>query len=973
MGSRFGVSCFVLVHLLRFGRLTELNKQPKRTASAFFFWWQGEGRKEQKKNEYMEDWKNKVEDILNSRKNKIAEIDIKNKRIEYSPKIISPKIDDIRGDEEIVRAYLIDKLINELGYTEKNIQLEKEYTQSSIGRDKKIKNTGRADVIVYDKLKNPFLFIEVKAPDKYDCDLSEIEGQLFNLSDEEEKQNKTTVKYLVYYSIDKDLHDKMIIIDKHAYQSYDEWQKNKLNSKEKELPYNYNKSRRKIRKKDSLDSELFTITKEKLSQLRTKIHDTLWSSGVEDNEAYLFLIKYLLTKIYDEDYTKVGEKYVCQIFDKDYNNEKVFLERINSRYHEALQKKLNYDESDLDTTGRIISTEKIPINSLYFLVELLENYSFTKSLKNSKDDILGAFFEETNREKFKQSKGQFFTTNNIVKFVIYALQLDKLSVASFEENEELPYIIDPSTGSGTFLIEAMKAITLAFRKNEINMSNAVKRSFQRLFPVDKPNEWAEKYIYGIDNNYSLAISTKVNMILHGDGSSNIFKNDGLQSFKNYENLKGSKLAEREIAESHYQKPHGGMLVNERFDVVMSNPPFSVNLTEKKDFYNKFFLFGDKKNSENLFIERYYQLLREGGRLGVVLPESVFDTTENKYIRLFLFKYFKIKAIVSLPQLTFEPYTSTKTSLLFAQKKTKAEVEQWNTLWDKYGSEWGILKTRVVRYYDFFVKGEKLNKRLAWYKELDPNTKSLELEDKHAIELIDKKDKKQILTNIKRFLKDYVTCEDDTLEIKSLLEKYSTEIEELSKYDKETEAFGFYNAWWVFGEVAKELKYDIFMAEAENVGYKRTKRTETPMPNDLFDLEYAPQRLDTKKIIDEYDEQINKINEQIKEYEEKKQEKEKIEKPSKADSNKIKQLEDWIKTSNVKLNELQQNKTSIENVFAKYYANNLLKEEFNDRTDKDLIDVFKTGLLKQYKSEDVLLRNTKEIKILDAIRKEVLWD
>ena len=90
----------------------------------------------------------------------------------------------------------------------------------------------------------------------------------------------------------------------------------------------------------------------------------------------------------------------------------------------------------------------------------------------------------------------------------------------------------------------------------------------------------------------------------------------------------------------------------------------------------------KTNSENLFIERYYQLLKEGGRLGVVLPESVFDTTENKYIRLFLFKYFNVKAIVSLPQVTFEPYTSTKTSLLFAQKKTKKQVEQWNDLWDK---------------------------------------------------------------------------------------------------------------------------------------------------------------------------------------------------------------------------------------------------------------------------------------------------
>ena len=64
----------------------------------------------------------------------------------------------------------------------------------------------------------------------------------------------------------------------------------------------------------------------------------------------------------------------------------------------------------------------------------------------------------------------------------------------------------------------------------------------------------------------------------------------------------------------------------------------------------------------------------------------------------------------MPQVTFEPYTSTKTSILFAQKKTKEEVKQWNELWNKYGKEWSKLKTRVVRYYDHFVKGIKLNKK-----------------------------------------------------------------------------------------------------------------------------------------------------------------------------------------------------------------------------------------------------------------------
>ena len=54
------------------------------------------------------------------------------------------------------------------------------------------------------------------------------------------------------------------------------------------------------------------------------------------------------------------------------------------------------------------------------------------------------------------------------------------------------------------------------------------------------------------------------------------------------------------------------------------------------------------------------------------------------------------------------------------------------------------------------------------------------------------------------------------------------------YDKDTkDTFGFVNTWWVFGEVSNTLNYPIFMAEADNVGYKRTKRGEKLMPNDLY--------------------------------------------------------------------------------------------------------------------------------------------
>jgi len=151
-----------------------------------------------------------------------------------------------------------------------------------------------------------------------------------------------------------------------------------------------------------------------------------------------------------------------------------------------------------------------------------------------------------------------------------------------------------------------------------------------------------------------------------------------------------------------------------------------------------------------------------------LPESVFDTTENKYIRLFLYKYFKIKAVISLPQVAFEPFTSTKTSILFAQKKTKKEVKLWNETWNKFAQDFSILRTSILDYVKYFVEDQKVNEKWADYvKDEIKNNKFDEIKEK-----------------IYYFLKDFIEEDDKKLEIKDLLLKYKDEIEDLSGFDKD---------------------------------------------------------------------------------------------------------------------------------------------------------------------------------------------
>ena len=754
----------------------------------------------------------------------VTKLDLSTGKLAYDKIVQCQKRTDAKP-EELCRAYLLTKLVNELGYEADKIEIEHEYTA---GRPHT--NTSRIDIIVRDANDDAFLFIEVKAPDEYhtiDRD-NTIEEQLYKVSFMENAEGHK-VKYLVLYTTSEaggSIYDECMIIDTEAYPTYADWEEERNCTND--LPARYGKAQKTPYVKASSKDLETNFSHEMLNQLQTDLHNVLWGGGgTDDNEVFASLTNLILAKIQDEDEKEDGDTYDFQslTFEKDGDeefetNEKLF-ERINDLYRRALKSKLYIlDEEELNKSY-VIDTKKFSLSKLKYAVQRMEGLSFVDG-KNSLSgkDILGDFFEGIIRNGFKQSKGQFFTHINIVKFMLYAMQADKLAIKRIKEDKEIPYMIDPSAGSGTFLIEYMKFITenMKYRNQnsdgynaDLGTARAVKDKVLSdwFYPNHRENKWAQTYIYGSEINFNLGTATKVNMILHGDGSTNIFVKDGLLPFAKYE----KETAPNAMKGSDKDKLYQNREVNGQFDLILTNPPFSVELdNDTKKTVKKDFMFGEKKNSENLFIERWYQLLRENGRLAAVLPENVFDTTENKYIRLFLYKYFKIKAVVSLPQITFEPYTSTKTSVLFAQKKTKEEIAEWNSAWDDASKEWQQLKTRVENLIAV-AEGKKEKSKLPSIKNLTPD---------------------QEISVIKRMLKAFITPKDIGLTTKELITKYYSELQLLCSFDKDTkDSFGHVNTWWVFGEVANKINYDVFMAEAQNVGYKRTKRGERHMPNDLY--------------------------------------------------------------------------------------------------------------------------------------------
>ncbi len=880
----------------------------------------------------------------------VSSIDLASNKLTYDKLRQGRTINEIPGDEEMSRAFILTRLVNELGYSADRIEIEHEYTA---GRPHT--NTSRIDIIVRDSHDDAFLFIEVKSPEEYasiDKDKT-IEEQLYKVSFMENAEGHS-VKYLVLYTTSEaysKVSDECMIIDTDEYPTFADWESDRNCTND--LPMRYGKAQHKPYIKDS-DKDLETnFTGEMLNQLQADLHNVLWGGGgTDDNEVFASLTNLILAKIQDEDTTESGETYKFQSLtfekegDEEFETNEQLFERINTLYRDALKAKLYIlDEEEL-AKSYVVDSKKFSLSKLKYAVQKMEGLSFVDG-KNSLSgkDILGDFFEGIIRNGFKQSKGQFFTHINIVRFMLWAIQADRLAISRIKTDKEIPYMIDPSAGSGTFLIEYMRFITenmkYRFRK-ELGTTRAVKDKIESdwFYPDHRENKWAQTYIYASESNFNLGTATKVNMILHGDGSTNIFVKDGLLPFAYYEKETAPNVMHDSTAEPLYFDK----AINGNFDLILTNPPFSVELdNDTKKSIKKSFVFGEKKNSENLFIERWYQLLRENGRLAAVLPESVFDTTENKYIRLFLYKYFKIKAVVSLPQLAFEPYTSTKTSLLFAQKKTSEEVRAWDAAWSEASKEYSKLRTRVenlVAAHD----GTKEKKKL-------PSIKDMSAEDEKAA--------------ICCMLKSYINKKDTSQAAGDLIIKYRAELEELCSIDKDTvDSFGHVNTWWVFGEVAKKFNYDIFMAEVDNIGYKRTKRGEKEMPNELFELEYAPSTLDASLVEKDYKAVIDALSLDIASIIDKKT---KEKKPDK-----IIQLEN-------KLNELLDKRAAVEsdfeavkNFIAAYYSSGTLKDEYIERTDAALIKEFKNGRLQKYRSEAIALHNDTYNTVLDYLRR-VDWE
>ena len=463
---------------------------------------------------------------------------------------------------------------------------------------------------------------------------------------------------------------------------------------------------------DKLLNQTKAFTRDEFSRLLLKCHNIIRNNDkLSPEAAFDEISKILFIKIRYERNNDEGQIFSKERFKENRKN----YEKLNKEmgikdaipFYQNLFERTKKDFADdhLFEDNEIINIRE---NSFEEIVKQLEIYN----LSTTSDDVKGIAFEKFLGRTFRGELGQFFTPRPIVNFMVKVL-----------DPQEGEFVCDPCCGSGGFLIRAFEYVRENIEKDIEQQKEAIKQTLYQDDYDSLPQEEKENIdkkvaqafsrlneeldinndkgrlrtlsfdcIYGTDANPRMARTAKMNMIMHGDGHGGVHHHDGLL------NVNG--------------------IFRERFDVILTNPPFgsrvekSQKITEADKFTDEDKIkkyverYGDRyldalnevnnnvgesllslyhtgkmsALTEVLFLERCLNLLKPGGRMGIVLPEGTLNNDNLQRVREFVEGRAKILFIVSIPQDVFMASKATvKPSLMFFKRFTEEEALQYQSI------------------------------------------------------------------------------------------------------------------------------------------------------------------------------------------------------------------------------------------------------------------------------------------------------
>jgi type I restriction enzyme M protein len=669
--------------------------------------------------------------------------------------------------EEKVQTETFLALIFHYGYRTEQIGL---FVPVTMGSDKR-----EADIVVYndDEHTEPHILVECKKQEVSEAEFQQAIEQAYSYA----YALPNDIKYIwvtssiknEYFEVDKKKKSRLTQTD------IPQFGVKKLAN----YKYVYDAENVKTKTGEQKFNGLSIIEQSELTRRFKQAHDALWGGGqLNPSEAFDELDKLIFCKIWDErKYRKTGEPYDFQIIT---TNKEEIKNRHKLGEDELRQAIKNLENRQL--TERIIALyeegrKKDPevfrdnIRLSPEKVRTVVGYLESVDLGRTDLDAKGRAFETFMGSFFRGNFGQYFTPRPIVKFTTDVLPIT---------NESL--VLDTSCGSGGFLLYSL---------------DKVRRQADGLYPKHKTDieqnkkhykywhDFAENNLFGIEINEQISRAAKMNMIIHDDGHTNVITADGLESIKRLEEITGNKNFQFNC-----------------FDFVVTNPPLGSIVRQTEKAYMREYKLGkreedwraigtkpetqrENQNTEIMFIERAYDFLKEGGYLGIVIPDGILTNSSLQYVRNRIEDWFRIVAVVSIPQTAFmSTGAGVKSSVLFLRKWKLRETE-------KRESQKLTLQQTIRKERNFVACIEALNaekkETLKLWKGFINNT--------------DKTDKKSV---------------EATEDFKSWKNEINVDYAQKMN-DLKDELFELYQ------ERKKQIlaDYQIFMAIAEDIGYDAT--------------------------------------------------------------------------------------------------------------------------------------------------------
>lgn len=682
-------------------------------------------------------------------------------RITY---IYQNKERNYNNPEEKVQAETFLKLILDYNYPVSRI---KQFVPVTMGREIK-----EADIVVYadEMCMRPHILVECKRQEVSEAEFQQAIEQAYSyafaLPGEVKYVWVTSSIKNEYFEVDKNQNTRNQLPDIPQYGV-----ENIANYK-----YVYEAQYIPVEEGKQQFFDLSVIDQAELTRRFKQAHESLWAGGqLNPSEAFDELDKLIFCKIWDERKPRrMGEPYDFQIItvtkDEERDEQKRRAKENANLYNRI---KVLYEEGRARDKEVFRDNIRLTPEKIRTVVGYLEGVNLSETDLDSK----GRAFETFMGSFFRGNFGQYFTPREIVKFIVDVLPIKNDSK-----------VLDTSCGSGGFLLYALNKVRDKATEYYPNYKRDTKQ-YAKWFPYW--HDFAEKNLFGIEISEQISRAAKMNMIIHDDGHTNVITSDGLVS-----------------DETIFAKTSNQGFKYGTFDFIITNPPFGSTIRQSEQAYLKTYQLGKKEedwlaakaqpentrdgqSTEVLFIEQDYKFLKEGGYLAIVLPDGILTNSSMQYVRTQIEDWFRIVAVISMPQTAFAANgAGVKSSVLFLKKWKKEETDR-------------LVQTKKAIESKLLKDSDYLAKRTLWDKEIKQKQK-------------DKADE------IKGKQRTSATAAKQTEEFKSwnanLLAEYAAKIDDLKA--RLTEEYQ-------LNKQQQLQDYPIFMAIAEEIGYDATgKKTAT---------------------------------------------------------------------------------------------------------------------------------------------------